>query len=147
MTEEIKLVEKTLEEIKEEISEITGIPVFLLDGETVEENIIKAKALLAYKREKEGLEEAARKKTNSEAFAEIFKTWAGEEETPSDPVMEALCAYEQSMQVAPVINDQNLLSTNHELPDPRPTREQFSEFMKNMTAFDPFKEDGWTPLH
>ena len=38
-----------LEEIKKEISEVTGIPLDLIQGETPEELICSAKALVAYR--------------------------------------------------------------------------------------------------
>lgn len=57
------------EELKQEIAQRTGIPAALLTGETAEENIAQAKALLAYKRE----HEAQRPKTAQEQFAD----WIG----------------------------------------------------------------------
>lgn len=59
----------TTEELKQEIAKQTGIPAALLTGETVEENIAQAKALLAYKRE----HNAQDPKTAQEQFNE----WIG----------------------------------------------------------------------
>lgn len=41
----------TIEELKQTIEQRTGVPASFLTGETAEENIAQAKALLAYKRE------------------------------------------------------------------------------------------------
>ena len=58
----------TLEDYKQIIVTRTGIPSDLLTGETVEENIAQAKALLAYKR---GCEQNKIQNTR-----EQFKEWA-----------------------------------------------------------------------
>lgn len=49
-----------LEELKQEIEEYTGIEASSLTGETVEENIAQAKALLAYRREKTNSDKSPR---------------------------------------------------------------------------------------
>lgn len=51
-------------DVKQEISDATGIPAELLTGDTPEENIARAKALLAYR------SEATRPQTPAEQFAE-----------------------------------------------------------------------------
>ena len=64
-----------IEELKQEIEEYTGIEASSLTGETVEENIAQAKALLAYRRET-----ANSGKSPREQFAEWVK--ARENGTP-----------------------------------------------------------------
>lgn len=57
-----------LEELKNEIAKQTGVPAALLKGETLEENIARAKALLAFRREKYGIPEEP--KSTAQLFAE-----------------------------------------------------------------------------
>ena len=40
--------------IRQEIEKVSGVPASLLTGETLEENIAQAKAMLAYKKGKDG---------------------------------------------------------------------------------------------
>ena len=59
----------TIEELKQTIEQRTGVPASFLTGETAEENIAQAKALLAYKREAQ----QQRPKTTAEQFSD----WLG----------------------------------------------------------------------
>lgn len=58
--------------IKAEIEKQTGVPASLLNGETVEENIAQAKAILAYKQEA-GTEAPQEPQTPAEQFASWFE--------------------------------------------------------------------------
>ena len=79
----------TLEEVKKEIENKTGVPASFLTGETVEENIAQAKALLAYKSKQQGTEARPEpgtdpNKSTKEQFADWisgkFKTYTPEAE-------------------------------------------------------------------
>ncbi len=59
----------SIEEIKRTIEHKTGVPAYLLKGETLEENIAQAKAILAYK----GASDPEEPKAPAEQFAEWFK--------------------------------------------------------------------------
>jgi len=62
-----------IEEIKLEIEKQTGVPASLLKGETVEENIAQAKALLAYKQEHAEPTAPQQPQTPAEQFAGWFE--------------------------------------------------------------------------
>lgn len=148
----------TIEELKQTIAQRTGVPVSLLTGETIEENIAQAKALLAYKKESE----RQRPKTASEQFA----AWAGEQmeekqqrtaealglqytRPEKDPAGAALAEIEEALRVAgggyPVVRDGGQIDTST-MPDLRPAREQFADWINQQTAFDPFNHNGWKKI-
>lgn len=131
------------EELKQTIETQTGIPANLLNGETIEETIAHAKALLAYKREAD----AERPKTTAEQFAEWMNTRNGIEQP--DIAGEALARIEEQARVEaggyPILRDGG--SVNNNLGDGRTVREQFAEWAGRNMAYDPRKSaDGWTPL-
>ncbi len=113
----------TIEEIKQTIEQHTGVPASLLTGETAEENIAQAKALIAYKRELIAYKreyEQQRPKTTAEQFSD----WIGGQLENTD--------------------GQTKKADN--LPDPRPARRQFADWFSDWqkTEFDPFKDtDSW----
>lgn len=135
----------TVEELKQEIAQRTGVPAALLNGETAEENIAQAKALLAYKRECD----EQRPKTTAEKFSDWLNAQAGEDAPQAAPeaATTALEAATQATATAggyPIVRDGGEASG---LPDPRPAREQFAEWLQKKTAFDPFTDlDGWKRL-
>lgn len=134
----------TLDVIKEMIEQRTGVPASLLTGETAEENIAQAKAILAYKRE----HEAQRPKSTREQFADWMDSRDGIE--PQDEAGAALAEIEEAARVEaggyPRIQDGGEIDTSN-LPDGRPAREQFAEWLDKKTAFNPFKDsEGWEPL-
>ncbi len=148
----------TTEELKQEIAQRTGIPAALLTGETAEENIAQAKAILAYKRE----HEAQRPKTAQEQFSD----WLGDQleardrqtaatfglnYTPpaKDAAGAALAEIEEQARLDaggyPSVHDGGSVNVN--LGDTRSAKEQFADWLADRTAFDPFKEaDGWKRL-
>lgn len=146
------------EELKQEIAQRTGIPAALLTGETAEENIAQAKALLAYKRE----HEAQRPKTAQEQFADWIGGQLDERDrqtaatfglqyTPrqTDPAGAALAEIEEQARLDaggyPILQDGGSVNVN--TGDGRSAREQFADWIGQKTAFDPFKEaDGWKRL-
>lgn len=139
----------TIEELKQTIEQRTGVPASLLTGETAEENVAQAKAMLAYKREYA----QQRPKTAAEQFSD----WLGGQleeksrqtaaafglhyEAPeTDPAGAALADIAEAVRVDgggyPMIRDGGEVTG---LPDARPAREQFADWLKQQTAFDPFK--------
>lgn len=147
----------TIEELKQQIEQRAGVPASLLTGETAEEVVARAKAILAYKRE----HEAQRPKTTQEQFAEWIGAQLEDKDrrtaellgrhykaTPADPAGAALAEVAEAYRVEaggyPMTKDGGE-GTN--MPDPRPAREQFAEWFGQKTAFDPFKDaDGWKTL-
>jgi hypothetical protein len=132
----------TNEEIKQEIAQRTGIPADLLTGETAEENIVRAKALLAFRRNNA----QGTPKSTKEQFAAWFREVSGQD-PQEDGSMQALKAYEEELRIAnggcPRLSDTGELQN---MPDGRTPQEAFSEWFQGRTAFDPRKQDGWTPL-
>ncbi len=146
-----------VEELKQEIAQRTGVPVILLTGETAEENIAQAKAFLAYKRE----HEAQRPKTAQEQFSDWLGGQLEEKDrqtaatyglqyTPAhkDEAGAALAEIEEAARVEaggfPKVADGGEVTG---LPDARPAREQFAEWLGQKTAFNPFKDgNGWQRL-
>lgn len=132
----------TVEEIKQEINKKTGIPVYLLTGETIEENIARAKAILAYRKEQAEQYEAERPKTTSEQFADWMQAQSGEERTEQpDAETQALLDLEESLQVVPNIMDNGNAYAQKEMPDGRTTAEQFGAWMSKQFAFNPYKNN------
>ena len=149
----------TIEELKQTIEQRTGVPASLLTGETAEENIAQAEAMLAYKREYE----QQRPKTTAEQFSD----WIGGQleerdrqtaaafglhyEAPeADPAGAALADIAEAVRVEgggyPMTRDGGEVDTSN-MPDPRPAREQFADWLGQQMAFDPFKDaDGWKKL-
>ena len=132
-----------LDEVKQEIEKQTGVPVSLLNGETIEENIAQAKALLAYKREAE----AERPKSAKEQFAQWLNAQQGIED--QDTAGQALAQIEERARVEaggyPILQDGGSVNVN--TGDGRTAKEQFAEWAGQKMAYDPFKRpDGWRPL-
>ena len=98
--------------LRQEIEARTGVPAYLLTGETAEENIAQAKAMLAYKRERE----AQKPQPAREQFANWYKAQKGED-PQKDEAAEALDAMEKA------------IKDGGAAPDPRPTRELFAAWL------------------
>lgn len=131
------------DEIKNLISEKTGVPAEMLTGETAEENLEKARALLSwYKENKEAAPDPR------EQFASWIREQTGqpEAETPEaalDVIAEAVRIDNGGY---PNVNcgPGNVYLDNS---DPRPPAEQFREWFYNKSSFDPFSSPGgWKPL-
>lgn len=132
-----------LDEVKQAIEKQTGVPANLLNGETIEENIAQAKALLAYKREAE----AERPKSAKEQFAQWLNAQQGIED--QDTAGQALAQIEERARVEaggyPILQDGGGVNVN--VGDGRTAKEQFAEWAGQKMAYDPFKRpDGWRPL-
>lgn len=134
----------TLEELKQEIAERTGVPALLLTGETAEENIAQAKALLAYKRDAEA--DIQRPRSTTEQFTDWLTARDGIEQPYT--AGQALADIEERARVEaggyPMTMDGGEVTG---LPDARPAREQFADWLNQKKAFNPFKQDGWTPMN
>ena len=132
----------SIEELKQIIEQRTGVPASLLTGETAEENIAQAKAILAYKRDLD----TQTPRTAQEQFAEWLNASQGKE--AQDTAGAALAEIEDAARMEaggyPAVQDSGEAAG---LPDPRPARDQFAEWFGQKTAFDPFKDaDGWKNL-
>lgn len=108
-------------DIKALIEERAGIPAHLLTGETPEENIAQAKALIAYRRDAGG------RGTTRQQFA----AWLNQEDQANTDAAALAALAEIERQQAggyPAIKD----GQPEHLPtgDGRPTREQFAEYMQ-----------------
>lgn len=126
-----------IEELKQEIESRTGVPASLLTGETAEENIAQAKALLAFRRE----QEPQRPKTTREQFSEWYRAVQGIEE--QDAAGAALAQIEEAARVNaggyPMLQDSGEVAVT---ADPRPNYEKFADFLHAQAAFNPFERRG-----
>lgn len=132
----------TLEDLKTEIEQRTGIPATILNGESAEELIAHAKALHAYRKQ----HQAEAPKDTKTLFAEWIRQTEGEPET--DPAGDALNGLEEELRISnggyPYMQDGGEVTN---LPDARTPAEQFGEWFSKQAAFDPFKgDDGWKRL-
>ena len=130
-------------QVKERIQNDLGIPQDLLKGETTEEVIANAKALLAFKRQ----HEQTTPKTTGEQFAQWVNDRYGEQER--DEAGEALAQIAEEARINaggyPQLRDGgSVLASGAQLPDGRPAAEQFAEWMGQRMAFDPRSANGWT---
>ena len=112
-----------LEELRQEIERRTGVPATLLTGETAEENIAQAKALLAFRMGRE----TQKPKSTAEQFAEWMQSQENvpdQTEAPPDP----------DAGNYPVLKDGGCV--NVDLGDPRTTAAQFAEWAGAQLAFN-----------
>ena len=130
-----------IDEIKQAIEQRAGVPASLLTGETAEEVIATAKALLAYKKETD----AQRPRSMAEQFSDWMNAREGIEQP--DTAAQALADIEKAARVEaggyPMTRDagEALYTSKADV------KEQFAEWLGKKTAFDPFKsEDGWKPM-
>ena len=127
----------TLEELKQEISNRTGIPVTLLTGETAEENISRAKAMLAYRREHTAKQTAAQPKSAKQQFADWMRSSYGTEDQETETNI--LSDLENSLNIVPVLQDSgDILANNLQQSDGRSTAEQFGDWMNKQLGYSPF---------
>lgn len=139
----------TTEEVKQEIAQSTGIPVTLLTGETAEENIAQAKALLAYKRE----HEAQRTKTTSEQFsdwldkrgADLGSLEAGRGIQNQDTAGQALAEIEKQARLDaggyPTVQEGS--ADNADI-DGGSTKDHFADWIGRQLSYNPFNNaDSW----
>lgn len=82
-----------IEELKQVIEQRTGVQASLLTGETAEEIIARAKAILAFRKDYE----AQRRKTTAEQFSAWFNATQGINETDAEG--EALADIEEAARI------------------------------------------------
>lgn len=118
----------TIDEAKQQIAQVAGVPVHLLNGETIEENITKAKALIAYKKEWN----ANRTKTTREDFIEFMQAQEGTQ-PEADPFKDLanLEMQYKANKAYPSLQDGGEPFRNG-YPDGRSTQEQFSEWISKL---------------
>lgn len=130
----------TIDEVKAEIEQRTGVPAQFIQGETVEEAIAHSKALLAYKREN-----AEQVPVDSrEAFESWFKAINGIQEATPEQLLDNF-AEELRTEAGgyPQVHDAGEVS----MGDPRSAEDKFAEWFYQRSAFDPFAgSDGWKHL-
>ena len=125
-------------DIKTMISDRLGIPTALLKGETPEEDLATAKALIAFRRE----HEAQRPKTTAEQFGEWIREQEGIEQP--DEIGAAFTELEEAIRVNSNAYPHLTDGGEAHLGDTRSAKEKFAEWIGQKTAFDPFKgADGW----
>ena len=132
-----------INELKSEVEARTGVPASLLTGETSEEVIARAKAILAFRKE----HAAEAPQTPAQQFAKWMRATQGIEEV--DEAGQALAELEDSLRgySLNIKDGGNPYINGKEMPDGRSTAEQFGDWMRGQFAFDPFKDkDGWKPL-
>lgn len=121
-----------LEELKQAIVKETGIPASLLKGETIEENIALAKALLAYKKEVNA--------TKPQTTAEQFRSWTTQQigSEQIDTTAEILTRIEQQAKEEfynhPGTNESKQAETN--TATGKTTKQQFAEWLGLQTSFN-----------
>ncbi len=135
----------TIEEIRQQIEQRTGVPAYLLTGETAEDNILQARKLLQFKREHNSQDNSQDNRSTAEQFAE----WFNGQYLPlqEDPERAALEDIAEAVRIEnggfPIVRDGGQITADR-IPDSRPTREQFAEWLEDKTAWDPFRDpDGW----
>lgn len=131
----------TIDELRQEIEQRTGVPASLLTGETVEENIAQAKTLLELKREG-----AAQRSGNTK---DQFAKWLGDQidektrqaadtfgirTAPTDPEGAALFEIERkAKREAGYIPDGGEVDYAR-FPDTRPNREKFKDWLEGTES-------------
>lgn len=123
-----------MDDLKMRIEHDTGVPAALLTGETAEECIVQAKALLALKRD---YSYQPAQKTTREQFADWMRGQLGEE-PPQDTTTAALEAIARDAAEEagryPIVADAGEVDAG---PAPRSTSEQFAEWFAQKTAWKP----------
>ena len=140
-----------LEQINALISERTGVPAALLDGQTAEENIAKARAIIEYR--SKANPSAERKLTTNEQFAAWLDAAYGEpQDTNKDPAAAELDRIAEELRIAnggyPQMEDGGEVDPSR-FPDSRPASAQFAEWFReqSINKYDPRKDrDGWIHL-
>lgn len=128
----------TIEELRQEIAQRAGVPANLLTGETVEENIAQARALLAYKRD---LEEQEQPEDTAGQFAGWLRANDGIERPDIAGAALDDITKQARMEAGgyPEVEDGGTPYINgRAAPDTRPAAEQFSEWLQEQTAITPF---------
>lgn len=131
-----------ISEIKQIIEQQTGVPASFLTGETAEENIAQAKALLAYKREVA----EKRPKSTVEEFGEWFNGQIDDQNgVPNgakDQASEALANLENALKAEgsnyPITKDNGEVMNRS---DERPLHDQFKEWLDGKLGYNQNESD------
>ncbi|MBQ4467070.1 MAG: hypothetical protein II918_02510 [Firmicutes bacterium] len=126
-----------IDDVKKQIEQRTGVPAMLLNGETVEENIARAKALLAYKKQ----HEEEQPKSTREQFREWIWSEAGIEPDKNDATTLLVDLQEAARLEAggyPKVSDGGTSAVSEfASQDTRSTEQKFIEWFQGVSAFDP----------
>lgn len=128
-----------MKDIRKRVSELTGLPEELVEGEDARGMIGRARALLEYKRTS-----ARGAVTTREQFAE----WMGAPSTDDTTVGAALVALDEleaRLGIAPRVKDGGEIDANR-LRDAKPVKEQFTTWFKRYTSYNPKRSGGGDPL-
>ncbi len=128
----------TVEELKKQIEQRTGVSAVILTGETAEENIELARSLLNYKSDLE----RQRPKNTADQFADWLEAVQGIErqDAAATALNELAEAYRVESGGYPQLTDSgDAYSNGRQPPDARPAGEQFVEWINEQLAFDPRK--------
>lgn len=132
----------TLEEAKQTISERTGIPVDLLNAETIEGNIDRAEALLTLRNRSDAARETQQPKPTRDSFVEWCE---GGKLDPDELTAATVASLKETIRdmsgAYPVVKDSGTIEAYKDTGDPRTTREQFEAWFRNIAAYDP-RTDG-----
>ncbi len=115
-----------LEKIKQELEARTGVPGYMLTGNTPDQIFQQARELLALKEQSE----AQREKTPRESFVEMFgqsEDLSGEIDSLEETVRIKAGGY-------PKVEDSGEVAN---MPDLRPAREKFAEWFNEQIAYNP----------
>jgi len=129
-----------LDELKQLISDKTGIPKDMLTGETAEENVARAKALLAYKKEQK--QDSREPKSTREQFKEWCERTQLDVPQQEDPIHAALAGLEEverlHVQAYPEVKDGGGV-----MYDGRSTRDKFEDWLLPRLGMGAGDLDAW----
>lgn len=115
----------TLDKFKDAVERRTGVPASLLSGETEEEVIARAKALLVLKRESAAKALERTGSTTADHFRDWYATQTGEENNNAGQDPEDT---QQKSAGYPQLQDNGEIQT----PDLRTARDQFVDWMNGF---------------
>lgn len=120
----------SIEALKQVAHEKMGIPSNLLTGQTEEEVLEQVRQIAAFKKQRDSEFVVETSKSTREQFA----AWFNGDPEPAAPHREVVSGY-------PEVSDGGEIT---DMPDPRPTREKFAEWIAPKMALDMSKDpDGW----
>ena len=135
-----------LDALKQLISDKTGIPKDMLTGETAEENVARAKALLAYKKEQG--QDSREPKSTREQFKEwCERTQLGDMPKQEDPIHAALAGLEEverlHVRAYPEVKNAGNAGIQEFMYDGRSTRDKFEEWLLPQLGMSASDLDVW----
>lgn len=133
----------TIDEIKKEVINRTGIPEELLTEETPEGVIARAKDLLAYKGRYRAEHQEEFKGETRDQFAAWFNAQIGSEEqltSPEASLLELEQIITQDQKLYPDFRDGGECLNRDDL---RTGKEKFVDWLQDTLAYDPRKHNGF----